>query len=108
MGTEKKQPAFSQEALPNEAFSSHQTSSDKKTAAELSNNMPPAKTVMKESAKGSADSVTQTPQTADKHPPFSAQPTHASVLQKNAGGVFVGIAVLCIVGQCISLYQIRI
>ena len=72
MGTEKKQPAFPQEALPNGAFSSHQTSSDKKTMAGLSNNMPPAKTVMKESAKGSADSVTQTPQTAEKQPPFSA------------------------------------
>ena len=93
MGTEKKQPAFSQEALPNEAFSSHQTSSDKKTAAGLSNNMPPAKTAMEESAKGSADSVTQTPQTADKQPPFSAQTKHASVLQKTP--VVFLLALLC-------------
>lgn len=93
MGTEKKQPAFPQEALPNEAFSSHQTSSDKKTMAGLSNNMPPAKTVMKASAKGSADSVTQTPQTADKQPPFSAQTKHASVLQKTP--VVFLLALLC-------------
>lgn len=93
MGTEKKQPAFSQEALPNEAFSSHQTSSDKKTMAGLSNNMPPAKTAMEESAKGSADSVTQTPQTADKQPPFSAQTKHASVLQKTP--VVFLLALLC-------------
>ena len=93
MGTEKKQPAFPQEALPNEAFSSHQTSSDKKTAAGLSNNMPPAKTVMKASAKGSADSVTQTPQTAEKQPPFSAQTKHASVLQKTP--VVFLLALLC-------------
>ena len=93
MGTEKKQPAFPQEALPNEAFSSHQTSSDKKTAAGLSNNMPPAKTVMEASAKGSADSVTQTPQTADKQPPFSAQTKHASVLQKTP--VVFLLALLC-------------
>lgn len=95
MGTEKKQPAFSQEALPNEAFSSHQTSSDKKTMAGLSNNMPPAKTAMEESAKGSADSVTQTPQTADKQPPFSAQTKHASVLQKTP--VVFLLALLCCV-----------
>ena len=93
MGTEKKQPAFPQEALPKEAFSLNQTSSDKKTAAGLSNNMPPAKTVMKESAKGSADSVTQTPQTADKQPPFSAQTKHASVLQKTP--VVFLLALLC-------------
>ena len=93
MGTEKKQPAFPQEALPKEAFSSHQTSSDQKTAAGLSNNMPPAKTVMKASAKGSADSVTQTPQTADKQPPFSAQTKHASVLQKTP--VVFLLALLC-------------
>lgn len=93
MGTEKKQPAFPQEALPNEAFSSHQTSSDKKTAAGLSNNMPPVKTVMKASAKGSADSVTQTPQTAEKQPPFSAQTKHASVLQKTP--VVFLLALLC-------------
>lgn len=93
MGTEKKQPAFPQEALPNEAFSSHQTSSDKKTMAGLSNNMPPAKTAMEESAKGSADSVTQTPQTADKQPPFSAQTKHASVLQKTP--VVFLLALLC-------------
>lgn len=93
MGTEKKQPAFPQEALPNEAFSSHQTSSDKKTVAGLSNNMPPAKTVMEASAKGSADSVTQTPQTADKQPPFSAQTKHASVLQKTP--VVFLLALLC-------------
>ena len=93
MGTEKKQPAFPQEALPNEAFSSHQTSSDKKTAAGLSNNMPPAKTAMEASAKGSADSVTQTPQTADKRPPFSAQTKHASVLQKTP--VVFLLALLC-------------
>lgn len=93
MGTEKKQPAFPQEALPNEAFSSHQTSSDQKTAAGLSNNMPPAKTAMEESAKGSADSVTQTPQTAEKQPPFSAQTKHASVLQKTP--VVFLLALLC-------------
>ena len=93
MGTEKKQPAFPQEALPNEAFSSHQTSSDKKTAAGLSNNMPPAKTAMEESAKGSADSVTQTPQTAEKQPPFSMQTKHASVLQKTP--VVFLLALLC-------------
>lgn len=93
MGTEKKQPAFPQEALPKEAFSSHQTSSDKKTMAGLSNNMPPAKTAMEESAKGSADSVTQTPQTADKQPPFSAQTKHASVLQKTP--VVFLLALLC-------------
>ena len=93
MGTEKKQPAFPQEALPKEAFSSHQTSSDKKTAAGLSNNMPPAKTAMEESAKGSADSVTQTPQTAEKQPPFSAQTKHASVLQKTP--VVFLLALLC-------------
>lgn len=93
MGTEKKQPAFPQEALPNEAFSLHQTSSDKKTAAGLSNNMPPAKTAMEASAKGSADSVTQTPQTAEKQPPFSAQTKHASVLQKTP--VVFLLALLC-------------
>lgn len=93
MGTEKKQPAFPQEALPKEAFSSHQTSSDKKTMAGLSNNMPPAKTAMEASAKGSADSVTQTPQTADKQPPFSAQTKHASVLQKTP--VVFLLALLC-------------
>lgn len=93
MGTEKKQPAFPQEALPNEAFSSHQTSSDKKTAAGLSNNMPPVKTAMEESAKGSADSVTQTPQTVEKQPPFSAQTKHASVLQKTP--VVFLLALLC-------------
>ncbi len=93
MGTEKKQPAFPQEALPNEAFSSHQTSSDKKTMAGLSNNMPPAKTAMEASAKGSADSVTQTPQTAEKQPPFSAQTKHASVLQKTP--VVFLLALLC-------------
>lgn len=93
MGTEKKQPAFPQEALPNEAFSSHQTSSDQKTAAGLSNNMPPAKTAMTESAKGSADSVTQTPQTADKQPPSSVQTKHASVLQKTP--VVFLLALLC-------------
>lgn len=93
MGTEKKQPAFPQEALPKEAFSSHQTSSDKKTMAGLSNNMPPAKTVMKESAKGSADAVTQTPQTAEKQPPFSAQTKQASVLQKTP--VVFLLALLC-------------
>ena len=106
MGTEKKQPAFPQEALPNEAFSSHQTSSDKKTMAGLSNNMPPAKTAMEASAKGSADSVTQTPQTAEKQPPSSVQTKQASVLQKTP--VVFLLALLCIVGQCISLYQIRI
>ena len=93
MGTEKKQPAFPQEALPKEAFSSHQTSSDKKTAAGLSNNMPPAKTAMEASAKGSADSVTQTPQTADKQPPSSVQTKHASVLQKTP--VVFLLALLC-------------
>lgn len=93
MGTEKKQPAFPQEALPNEAFSLNQTSSDKKTMAGLSNNMPPTKTAMEESAKGSADSVTQTPQTADKQPPFSAQTKHASVLQKTP--VVFLLALLC-------------
>ena len=93
MGTEKKQPAFPQEALPKEAFSSHQTSSDKKTMAGLSNNMPPAKTAMEESAKGSADSVTQTPQTADKQPPSSVQTKHASVLQKTP--VVFLLALLC-------------
>ncbi len=93
MGTEKKQPAFPQEALPKEAFSSHQTSSDKKTMAGLSNNMPPAKTAMEASAKGSADSVTQTPQAADKQPPFSAQTKHASVLQKTP--VVFLLALLC-------------
>lgn len=93
MGTEKKQPAFPQEALPNEAFSLNQTSSDKKTAAGLSNNMPPVKTAMEESAKGSADSVTQTPQTAEKQPPFSAQTKHASVLQKTP--VVFLLALLC-------------
>ena len=93
MGTEKKQPAFPQEALPKEAFSSHQTSSDKKTMAGLSNNMPPAKTAMEESAKGSADSVTQTPQTAEKQPPFSAQTKQTSVLQKTP--VVFLLALLC-------------
>lgn len=93
MGTEKKQPAFPQEALPNEAFSLNQTSSDKKTAAGLSNNMPPAKTAMEESAKGSADSVTQTPQTAEKQPPSSVQTKHASVLQKTP--VVFLLALLC-------------
>lgn len=93
MGTEKKQPAFPQEALPKEAFSSHQTSSDKKTAAGMSNYMPPAKTAMTESAKGSADSVTQTPQTAEKQPPFSMQTKHASVLQKTP--VVFLLALLC-------------
>lgn len=93
MGTEKKQPAFPQEALPKEAFSSHQTSSDKKTMAGLSNNMPPVKTAMEESAKGSADSVTQTPQTAEKQPPSSVQTKHASVLQKTP--VVFLLALLC-------------
>ena len=93
MGTEKKQPAFPQEALPNEAFSSHQTSSDKKTMAGLSNNMPPAKTAMEASAKGSADSVTQTPQTAEKQPPSSVQTKQASVLQKTP--VVFLLALLC-------------
>ncbi|MBS5733100.1 MAG: DMT family transporter [Clostridiales bacterium] len=48
---------------------------------------------MEESAKGSADSVTQTPQTADKQPPFSVQTKHASVLQKTP--VVFLLALLC-------------
>lgn len=92
MGTEKKQPAFPQETLPNEAGLSLQTSSDKKTTTGLSNHMPPAKTTMEASVKRSADAVTQTPQTTE-HPPFSVQTKHASVLQKTP--VVFLLALLC-------------
>lgn len=93
MGTEKKQPAFPQEALPNEAFSSHQTSSDQKTAAGLSNHMPPAKTTMEASVKRSADAVTQTPQTTEHPPSFPVQTKDTSVLQKTP--VVFLLALLC-------------